>query len=184
MSLSDALDPEQLSLPPDGRPAEEQPAWRRDFPIDWPQDHYLARRDFTKFLALTSLAFAVGQLWIVVQNWRRRRRGQPETRRIASLSQLPVGSALAFEYPGPHDRCLLIRTADRLLAYDQRCTHLSCAVIPEPEKGLLHCPCHEGYFDLQNGRPLAGPPRRPLPRVRLELRGDSVYATGVEARTS
>src|SRR5579875_3286117 len=30
------------------------PAWRQDFPIDWPQDHYVARRDFTKFLVLTA----------------------------------------------------------------------------------------------------------------------------------
>lgn len=49
---------------PDGRSADEQPAWRDDFPIDWPEDHYVARRDYTKFMVLTSLAFAVGQLWI------------------------------------------------------------------------------------------------------------------------
>jgi hypothetical protein len=29
---------EQITLPPDGRPIEDQPAWRQDFPIDWPQD--------------------------------------------------------------------------------------------------------------------------------------------------
>ena len=68
---------EQSAVGPDGLPESEQPAWRRDFPIDWPQDHYVARRDFTKFLVLTSLAFAVGQCWIVVQNWLRKRRGLP-----------------------------------------------------------------------------------------------------------
>ena len=42
--------------------------------------------------------------------------------------------------------------ADRdLVAYSQKCTHLSCAVIPRPEKGVLHCPCHEGFFDLRSG---------------------------------
>lgn len=176
-------DPEQLTLAPDGRPPELQPAWRNDFPIDWPQDHYVARRDFTKFLVLTSLAFAVGQLWIVVQNAWRRQRGRPPITRIASLSTLPVGAATTFDYPGPHDSCVLIRTSEKLVAYGQKCTHLSCAVVPEPEKGVLHCPCHHGYFDLQSGRPLAGPPRRPLPRVTLEVRGDEVYATGVEERT-
>jgi nitrite reductase/ring-hydroxylating ferredoxin subunit len=179
----DPREAEQLTLPPDGRPAEQQPAWRRDFPVDWPQDHYVARRDFARFLVLTSLAFAVGQLWIAAQNWRRRRQGRPQLRKIASLRALPVGSALMFGYPGPHDSCLLIRTADRLVAYGQKCTHLSCAVVPEPDKGLLHCPCHEGWFDLASGRPVAGPPRRPLPRITLEVRGDDVYATGVEARS-
>ena len=36
----------------------EQPAWRRDFPIDVPQEQYVARRDFTRFMMLTSAAFA------------------------------------------------------------------------------------------------------------------------------
>ena len=34
-------DPDELTLPPDGRPADEQPQWRRDFPVDVPQDQYL-----------------------------------------------------------------------------------------------------------------------------------------------
>jgi len=41
----------------------------------------------------------------------------------------------------------------------------------------------EGLFDLATGRPLAGPPRRPLSRVRLELRGTELFAVGVEERT-
>ena len=41
--------PDQLSVPPDGAPYSEQPQWRNDFPIDWPQDELVARRDFTKF---------------------------------------------------------------------------------------------------------------------------------------
>ncbi len=55
---------EQRTVAPDGRPESEQPDWRRDFPIDVPEDDYVARRDFTKFMGLTSLAFVVGQFWI------------------------------------------------------------------------------------------------------------------------
>jgi Rieske Fe-S protein len=51
------------------------------------------------------------------------------------------------------------------------------------DRGVIHCPCHEGLFDLQSGRPIAGPPRRPLPLVRLEMRGKEIYATGIEERT-
>ena len=29
---------DKLSVPPDGRPYHDQPQWRNDFPIDWPQD--------------------------------------------------------------------------------------------------------------------------------------------------
>jgi nitrite reductase/ring-hydroxylating ferredoxin subunit len=177
-------DREQITVPPDWRPLHSQPVWRKDFPIDWPQDHYVARRDFTKFLSLTSLAFVVGQVWIGAQNVWRQSRGQPPVRRIALLSELPVGSVRQFHYPGEHDPCVLVRLApDRLVAYGQKCTHLSCAVIPRVDKGHIHCPCHEGFFNLETGDVLAGPPPRPLPRVLIERRGDDVYATGIEHRT-
>jgi Rieske Fe-S protein len=90
-----------------------------------------------------------------------------------------------FDYPAPHDNCVLVRvTAQEFVAYSQKCTHLSCAVIPRPEQGILHCPCHEGVFDLRSGRVLAGPPPRPLPRIALDIRGRDIFATGVESRTS
>ncbi len=177
-------DPDAGSAFPNGRPESEQPAWRRDFPIDWPQDHYVARRDFTKFLGLTSLAFVIGQLWIGVRSWLRRSQGEPAARLIARLDQVPAGGVLPFQYPGPNDPCLLVRTEEgTVLAYGQKCTHLSCAVIPEVASRRFACPCHKGYFDLASGRPLAGPPRRPLPRIRLEVRGEWVCAVGVEETT-
>jgi len=37
------------------------------------------RRDFLKFLVLISAAFALGQLWIGIQNWYRRRTEQEKT---------------------------------------------------------------------------------------------------------
>src|SRR5262245_7081501 len=177
-------DAEQVTVAPDGRPMEQQPAWRTDFPIDWPQDHYVERRDFMKFMVLTSLAFTVGQLWIAAHSWWRRR-GEPGSRRIASVDELAVGGALTFAYPDEHDPCLLIHTADgAFAAYGQKCTHLSCAVRPQLEDGILQCPCHEGSFDAASERPIAGPPRRPLSRVHLQIRNGEIFATGVEERTT
>jgi Rieske Fe-S protein len=138
-----------------------------------------------KFLVLTSFAMTVGQLWIAGENWLRRRRGVDEIRRIASIDQIAVGGTLVFQYPAAHDPCILVRLGDaEFVAYSQKCTHLSCAVIPRPDRGDIHCPCHEGYFDLRSGRPIAGPPPRPLPRILLEIRGREVYATRVEMRTT
>ena len=178
-------DSEQITVAPDWQPMDTQPAWRTDFPIDWPQDHYVERRDFMKFMVLTSLAFAAAQFWIAVQNRLRRLRGRPDASRIATLDMVPVGGAITFRYPGEHDPCVLVRPADRVLvAYGQKCTHLSCAVRPRLEAGILECPCHQGSFDLGSGRPLAGPPRRPLTLIRLELRGADIFATGIEERTA
>ena len=176
---------ESITTAPDRSPEDQQPAWREDFPTDWAQDQYVERRDFMKFLVLISAALSVGQFWIVGENWLRKRRGLPPVRRVASLSEISPGASLVFQYPGELDNCVLVRLSESdLVAYSQKCTHLSCAVIPEPENGVLHCPCHDGYFDLRSGAPTAGPPRRPLPRITLEVRGQDIYATGVEMRTT
>jgi Rieske Fe-S protein len=168
---------------PDGRPLSEQPRWRQDFPTDIPEDDALARREFTKFLVLTSGAFVAGQCWIALMSLLRGEKPLPE-KRIAAERDVVSGGVVEFRYPTDDDPCLLIRLGDgRLVAYGQQCSHLSCAVIPEPERGHLRCPCHNGYFEINEGRPIAGPPRRPLPRIKLAVRDGVIYATGVELRT-
>lgn len=168
---------------PDGRPLSEQPRWRQDFPIDIPDDDVLARREFTKFLVLTSGAFVAGQGWIGLKSLLRDETPLPE-QRIALEADVRLRGVVEFRYPTDHDPCLLIRLRDgRLVAYGQQCSHLSCAVIPEPEQGRLRCPCHQGFFEISEGRPIAGPPRRPLPRITLAVRDRVIYATGVELRT-
>jgi Rieske Fe-S protein len=180
-----SFDREQLTIAPDFAPIEAQPAWRQDFPIDWPQDLYVERRDFMKFMVLTSAAFTAGQLWIAAQNWYRRHSGQPGIQRLVSVDEIAVGAAMGFAYPSEHERCLLVRLATtEFVAFGQECTHLSCAVVPRPAEGSFYCPCHEGRFDIRTGVPTAGPPRRPLTRIVLELRGREIYAVGIEERTT
>jgi Rieske Fe-S protein len=136
-------------------------------------------------MVLTSAAFTAGQAWIAVQNWSRRREGRPPIVRIAAIDAVPVGGSLAFRYPNAHEPCLLVRlSATEFVAFNQKCTHLSCAVIPRPEENSFFCPCHEGRFDLRTGVPIAGPPKRPLTRVVLERRGSEIFAVGVEERTT
>jgi Rieske Fe-S protein len=75
----------------------------------------------------------------------------------------------------------MVRTAeDRFVAYSQKCTHLSCAVYYSREENRLECPCHQGYFSIQDGSVLQGPPTRPLPRVVLERQGDELIAIRME----
>jgi Rieske Fe-S protein len=178
-------DAEAVTTTPEGRPLVQQPAWRQDFPIDWPLEHYVERRDFMKFMVFTSLAFTVGQFWILAETWLRRRQKDSALVLLAAAEDIKVGSARIFSYPTEHDPCVLVRTDDRtFLAYSQKCTHLSCAVVPRVEDGVFRCPCHEGFFDFKSGAPIAGPPRRPLTRVRIEVHGNQIYAAGVEERTT
>lgn len=174
-------DPELHTVPPDRGDMEDQPKWRRDFPIDLAQDGYVARRDFTKFLGLTSLAFVVGQFWIALQKRWRKTRTQLPTIEVANLHDLRVGDAKTFYYPSETDPALLLRPdAATVVAFSSQCTHLQCPVLPDLEHKRLRCPCHAGYFDLTTGRPTAGPPRRKLPRITLKVRDGKIYATGFE----
>jgi len=167
---------------PDRKPLNEQPRWQQDFPTDIPEDDHVARREFVKFLVLTSGAFVAGQCWIGLSSFRKQE-GHPR-QRVASVEELETKHVVEFRYPDDHEPCLALRLAPgRYVAFGQKCTHLACAVVPNLERGELHCPCHNGYFEAEEGRPIAGPPRRPLPRIALEVLDGVVYATGVELRT-
>ena len=159
------------------------PLWRDEFAIGAADERHLNRRQFGKFLVLTSLGMLAGQAWILVRSlWRGPAPGYP-VRSVARASEIPVGGVRLFAYPEAQDPCILIRTAaDSFVAYSQKCTHLSCAVYFAPEPGRLECPCHEGYFRVSDGSVIQGPPSRPLPRVRLERRGDELIALGVDMR--
>lgn len=101
--------------------------------------------------------------------------------KIASVSAMKVGDAVEFHYPGDHDTALLVRLSEQeYKAYHNACTHLKCPVFWKKEEERLVCPCHHGFFDVQTGKPTAGPPQRPLPEIVLSIEGDSIYATGVK----
>jgi len=157
------------------------PLWRDEITIDAAEERYVTRRQFTKFLVLTSFGMLVGQLWILARSLFSRGGAPLAPMAIGRVGDVPVGSARVFQYPSPNDPCLLIRTgADSYVAYSQKCTHLSCAVYFDAAKRRIECPCHEGAFSVVDGRVLQGPPPRPLPRIRLERRGDDLVATAVE----
>jgi Rieske Fe-S protein len=163
-----------------GKPASGQPLWREEISIHSADERYVNRRQFAKFLVLTSLGMFVGNVWILAKSWLTRRPALP-LREVARIGEIPVGGVKLFHYPGPDDPCILVRrAADEYVAYSQECTHLSCAVYYERRHDRFECPCHEGYFAARDGRVLQGPPQRPLPRIRLEQKGNSLIAVGVE----
>ncbi len=162
--------------------SDSEPLWREEFSIRKTSEAYVARRQFTKFLILTSLGMFVGNLWILAKSFFVREVSYPE-RAIASLGEIPVGGVKLFQYPNPGDQCLLVRTAaDEYTAYSQKCTHLSCAVYYSAQNNRIECPCHEGYFSIRDGSVLQGPPTRPLPRVVLTRRNGQLIALGMQAQ--
>jgi nitrite reductase/ring-hydroxylating ferredoxin subunit len=167
--------------PKECKGCKRQTRWREDFPIQWEKDEYVTRREMVKFLSLGSLLIA-GANFIAAGVARLRRRESFPRIRIGSSQEIAPGTSLLFRYPTDQDPCILVRDqSGELVAYSQVCTHLSCAVVHRPEENTLFCPCHHGYFSVAEGRPTAGPPTRPLPRIRLEQSGNDVFAIGVEA---
>jgi Rieske Fe-S protein len=150
-----------------------------EFAIETATEQYVSRRQFSKFLVLTSIGMFVGNLWILVKSWLRRPPVYSE-RIIGAVTDIGVGEVKLFSYPEATDACIMIRTApDQVVAYSQKCTHLSCAVYYAKEADRLECPCHEGYFSIADGSVLQGPPPRALPKILLRRDGDQVIATGV-----
>jgi Rieske Fe-S protein len=156
------------------------PLWQDEFSVFTADERYVNRRQFTKFLTMTSFAMFAGNLWVLARSLVRRAPAYP-VQPIAAAGELPVGGAKTFFYPTAAEPCILVRTAaDSYAAYSQKCTHLSCAVYYEKESNRLACPCHQGYFAVADGAPVQGPPQRALPRVRLENKNGQLIATGME----
>ncbi len=154
---------------------------QRDFPIEWEGDHYVSRREMVKFLTLGSLLLALAS-WVTAFGRRFVRRDSNVVKLLGPARDLRQNDYMLFRYPTPESPCIAIRTPEGgFVAYSQVCTHLSCAVVYDRRANQIVCPCHRGVFDVYEGTPVAGPPTRALPRVKIELRDDQFYATGWEA---
>jgi len=156
--------------------------WKQDFPVPSAEDSYVTRREFTKFLGLTSLAFLIGTCATAGRKLVKRLTGSHTASvAIADIGEVPVGGYKLFRYPTADDPCILLRPSeDKFVAFDQRCTHLSCPVFFDTALKQLACPCHEGFFSIDDGRPLAGPPKRALAQLTVTTQNARVWVTRSE----
>lgn len=132
--------------------------------------------------------------------------GEPQ--RLTALTELKADwDTLEFFYDSRP--CTLLRVPRAVsggldvgdvhfIAFSRICTHLGCPVNlvkdievlafafnyrpPRSDRHpQLGCRCHFSVFDpLQGGTAVFGKAISPLPRVRLERRGEALYATGIE----
>jgi Rieske Fe-S protein len=168
-----------MTTPSPQEPLRESPAAeraRREFPYEWENDAAVSRRELMRLAVVTSAALFAGTLVLAILGRRdERKRGSPKP--IEGGAELAEGEALYFHYPGEHDQAVLLNLPGTgLVAFSQKCTHLSCSVYYKKEDGELLCPCHDGRFEAATGEPTAGPPQRRLPRIRLEMREGQLTA--------
>jgi Rieske Fe-S protein len=96
--------------------------------------------------------------------------GQPPE--LTSLDKLTPGGGVILS----EQKVVLTRDADGgVHGFSAVCTHQGC-LVAQVGNGTIDCPCHGSKFDLKTGAPVAGPARRPLPAVAVEVVGNSVVA--------
>ncbi len=153
-------------------PPVSNPDLMADYPIRQSEEHRVSRRQFAKFACGSALCFGAGALA------KDRLFAPPvakEPMRVANLGELKVGGYKLFHYPAAQP-CILVCLAEaEFAAYSQSCTHLQCPVHYQHSQRQFYCPCHEGFFSAEDGRVLAGPPPRPLPRYPVEIRKDEIW---------
>ena len=151
----------------------EQPHWKTNFPIRQSAEHDISRRQFAKVACCSAVAVGAG--------WMSRDKILPlppatEAKLVARVSEIPVGGSRLFRYPTEEHPAILVRLGENeFAAYSQACTHLMCPVHYQHEQKQFFCPCHEGFFSAQDGRVLAGPPPRALPRYPVEIRNGEIW---------
>ncbi len=150
--------------------------WKDDFPIHQLESTHVSRREFAKFLCLVSGGLAAGSGYVAVKaNFFPPEKVKGE-HLVCKRDELPVGGTRSFVIRGSTVPYILIRLEDDTFrAYEQKCTHLSCAVFYLPGSGKIECPCHNGWFDAMTGEVLAGPPPRALPRLDVVIKEEDVY---------
>lgn len=93
----------------------------------------------------------------------------------AKVNELKNNSGKVFKFGS--EPAILIRLPDGdYRAFSAVCTHLNCTVQYRPDLHEIWCACHNGLYDL-SGRPVSGPPPRPLEAYKVHVQGEDVAVT-------
>lgn len=136
----------------------------------------LTRRNFLSLIKTSGVFLAAGALLspIVAFFYPPKLEETPaEPVLVCAEGDLPPGASktVAFgRYPA-----LVINTSNGLRAYSAVCTHFACITKWVKEEGKIYCPCHDGYFDPEDGSVLAGPPPAPLAKLVAEVIDGQIY---------
>lgn len=164
---------------------EKVPGWKRDFPYSRVDATNVSRREFAKFLCLVSGGLAAGSTFVAIKaNLFPDKKIEGEFP-VCNKSDLPVGGTKSFVIPGSSTPYILIHLeSGEFKAYEQKCTHLSCAVYYKPGTGKIECPCHNGWFDALTGKNIQGPPPRPLPHLNVLVKEEAIFVSMPDEETA
>lgn len=101
---------------------------------------------------------------------------------IGPLARIPDGLTSTWstaDSRGLARDVFIARDGSSLIALDSTCTHAGCALAQW--SGQLRCGCHGAVFDATTGQSISGPGGglQPLRRLGVEVRGETVFVTGI-----
>jgi menaquinol-cytochrome c reductase iron-sulfur subunit len=107
--------------------------------------------------------------------------------KLGEVDQIEAGTPTRFDFAESVNdawvetralRGVWIYTDDNeaFTVYNAHCPHLACSYAFEKEKGIFHCPCHHGLFELKTGKVLDGPPPRALDTLETKVEDGVLYA--------
>ncbi|MFO7760384.1 MAG: Rieske (2Fe-2S) protein [Desulfobia sp.] len=108
---------------------------------------------------------AVGLLFYPL--WRFLRFSTPKKPKLVKVNQRLLPGEIFLD----PDFILFRGDNGRVWAVSRICTHLGCRLNYSVEKKLLICPCHASKF-TREGRRIAGPAQKNLPRLAVEKMGE------------
>lgn len=143
----------------------------------------LKRSEFVKFLkgGLAATGLAAITVPVVAYFFPAKLEEMPsEPVLVGPEEDLPLNASKTVgfgRYPA-----LVIHTESGLKAFSAVCTHFACIVKWEPDREEIICPCHEGFFDPQDGSVISGPPPTPLTKLSVYTQDGQIYiSAGGEA---
>jgi len=142
----------------------------------------ITRRDFLKLVKGAGIAIGAGAVAapVVAYFYPTDLQIYPaEPAFVCEDNELPVGESRTIpfgRYPA-----LVIHTPEGLKAYSAACTHFACTVKWNKETGTIDCPCHEGYFKVDDGSVISGPPPKALLKLEAEITEGKIYVKVSEA---
>lgn len=139
----------------------------------------ITRRDFlkigSKLLTLTGLAVIIAP--VIAYFYPSKLEETPsEPIKVGNKDEFPLGVSKTIpfgRYPA-----LVINTDVGLRAYSAVCTHFACICKWDGERGIIACPCHDGFFDPIDGSVISGPPPTPLEPISINIVGDEIFIGG------
>ena len=138
------------------------------------------RRDFMKIAgwAAAVTGFSATAIPVVAYFYPKKLEEVPsEPVAVCPASELQEGEAKTIpfgRYPA-----LVINTGDGLRAYSAVCTHFACICKWNPQTGQIECPCHDGFFEAENGDVISGPPPRGLDKLSATVSDDGTIYVSV-----